>query len=46
MTPIVEQIHGFVDEGQGKTYGFHGYWRKDWDFNLIKIGELKKSYKN
>ena len=30
MTPIVEQIHGFVDEGQGKTYGFHGYWTKDW----------------
>jgi len=30
MTPIVEQIHGFVDEGQGPTYGFHGYWTKDW----------------
>ena len=30
MTPIVEQIRGFVDEGQGKTYGFHGYWTKDW----------------
>ena len=30
MTPIVEQIHGCVDEGQGKTYGFHGYWTKDW----------------
>ena len=30
MTPIVEQIHGYVDEGQGKTYGFHGYWTKDW----------------
>ena len=29
MTPIVEQIHGYVDEGQGKTYGFHGYWTKD-----------------
>lgn len=30
MTPLVEQIHGFTDEGQGKTYGFHGYWTKDW----------------
>ena len=30
MTPIVEQIHGAVDEGQGPTYGFHGYWTKDW----------------
>lgn len=30
MTPIVEQIHGYVDEGTGKTYGFHGYWAKDW----------------
>ncbi|MBS7332943.1 MAG: alpha-amylase [Weeksellaceae bacterium] len=30
MTPLVEQIHGAVDEGQGPTYGFHGYWTKDW----------------
>ena len=30
MTPIVEQIHGAVNEGQGNTYGFHGYWTKDW----------------
>ena len=30
MTPIVEQIHGAVDEGSGATYGFHGYWAKDW----------------
>ena len=30
LTPIVEQIHGFVDEGTGATYGFHGYWAKDW----------------
>ena len=30
LTPIVEQIHGYVDEGQGKTYGYHGYWAKDW----------------
>jgi len=30
MTPIVEQIHGGTDEGTGITYGFHGYWTKDW----------------
>lgn len=30
MTPIVEQIHDGVDEGTGYTYGFHGYWAKDW----------------
>ncbi len=30
FTPVVEQIHGPVDEGTGVTYGFHGYWTKDW----------------
>ena len=30
MTPIVEQIHGATDEGTGNTYGYHGYWAKDW----------------
>ena len=30
MTPIVEQIHDGVDEGTGLTYGFHGYWTRDW----------------
>ncbi|SDS08153.1 alpha-amylase [Polaribacter sp. KT25b] len=30
MTPIVEQIHGSTDEGTGNSYGFHGYWTKDW----------------
>ncbi len=30
FTPIVEQIHDGVDEGTGVTYGFHGYWAKDW----------------
>ena len=30
LTPVVEQIHGGVNEGQGFTYGFHGYWTKDW----------------
>ncbi len=30
MTPIVEQIHGSTDEGTGVSYGYHGYWAKDW----------------
>lgn len=30
MAPIVEQIHGATNEGTGNTYGFHGYWAKDW----------------
>nr|WP_320120263.1 alpha-amylase family glycosyl hydrolase [uncultured Marinifilum sp.] len=30
FTPVTEQIHGVVDEGTGNTYGFHGYWAKDW----------------
>ncbi|MBS2211202.1 hypothetical protein KEM09_07305 [Carboxylicivirga mesophila] len=30
FSPVVEQIHGSVDEGTGETYGFHGYWAKDW----------------
>lgn len=30
MTPFLENIHGSVDEGTGKTYAFHGYWTRDW----------------
>ena len=30
MTPFVEQIHGSVNEGTGRTYGYHGYWTRDW----------------
>jgi len=30
MTPFVEQIRGSVEEGTGKTYGYHGYWTRDW----------------
>lgn len=30
LTPVVEQIHGSTDEGTGATYGYHGYWAKDW----------------
>ena len=44
MSPIVEQIHGGTDEGTGITYGFHGYWTKDWtniDANLGTKEDLK-----
>ncbi|HEU5436915.1 MAG TPA: alpha-amylase family glycosyl hydrolase [Telluria sp.] len=37
ITPPVEQIHGATDEGKGKSYGFHGYWARDFtavDANL------------
>jgi len=30
FTPVVEQIHGATDEGTGNSYGYHGYWAKDW----------------
>lgn len=30
LTPFVEQVHGSVDEGTGKTWGYHGYWTRDW----------------
>ena len=30
MTPFVEQVAGTVDEGTGTTYGYHGYWARDW----------------
>lgn len=30
FTPVVEQIHDGVDEGTGFSYGFHGYWTRDW----------------
>lgn len=45
MTPIVEQIHGATDEGTGNTYGFHGYWAKDWtniDPNYGTKADLKE----
>ena len=45
MTPIVEQIHGATDEGTGKTYGYHGYWTKDWtalDPNFGTEADLKE----
>jgi alpha-amylase len=30
LTPYFEQIHGATDEGTGLTYGYHGYWTRDW----------------
>lgn len=48
MTPIVEQIHGATDEGTGLTYGFHGYWAKDWsaiDPNFGTKEDLKELVK-
>ncbi|MGC1630509.1 MAG: alpha-amylase family glycosyl hydrolase [Gelidibacter sp.] len=45
MTPVVEQIHGGTDEGTGVTYGFHGYWTKDWtaiDPNFGTKDDLRK----
>jgi alpha-amylase len=30
FTPVVEQVHGDTDENTGNTYGYHGYWAKDW----------------
>ena len=45
MTPVVEQIHGATNEGTGNTYGFHGYWAKDWtelDPNFGTKNDLKE----
>ncbi len=45
FTPVVEQIHGATNEGTGNTYGYHGYWTKDWtalDPNFGTKKELEK----
>ena len=45
ITPPIEQIHGFTDEGWGKTYGYHGYWARDWtriDPNYGTMNDLKE----
>jgi alpha-amylase len=44
ITPPVEQIHAGTDEGTGKSYGFHGYWARDFtaiDANLGSEEELR-----
>ncbi|MEM8765326.1 MAG: alpha-amylase family glycosyl hydrolase [Bacteroidota bacterium] len=48
FTPIVEQIHGPTNEGTGNTYGYHGYWTKDWtaiDPNFGTRKDLEKLVK-
>ena len=48
FTPVVEQIHGDTDESTGRTYGYHGYWAKDWtslDPNFGTRKELEKLVK-
>ncbi len=38
MTPLVENITDGVDEGTGLSYGFHGYWTKDWTKTDARLG--------
>lgn len=45
ITPPVEQIHAGTDEGTGKSYGFHGYWARDFtsvDANLGTEADLRE----
>lgn len=45
LTPPVEQIHAGTDEGSGKSYGFHGYWARDFtrvDANLGTEQEMRE----
>lgn len=41
ITPPVEQIHAGTDEGTGKSYGFHGYWAKDFTAVDASLGTEK-----
>jgi alpha-amylase len=46
ISPIVEQVHGWVGGGSGdfKHYGYHGYWALDFtrlDANLGTLDDLK-----
>ena len=48
LTPVVEQIHGSVDEGTGETFAYHGYWTRDWtalDPNFGNEKDLKNLVK-
>ena len=40
-TPPVEQIHTGTDEGTGKSYGFHGYWARDFTAVDANLGTEK-----
>jgi len=45
MTPVIDQVRGYTDEGTGKTYAFHGYWARDWtmlDPNFGTEAEFKE----
>jgi len=45
MTPLFENIAEGVDEGTGLSYGFHGYWIRDWTAYDKRIGtkaDIKK----
>jgi alpha-amylase len=45
ISPPVEQNHASTDEGTGTSYGFHGYWAKDFtsvDANLGTEADLKE----
>jgi alpha-amylase len=41
ITPPVEQIHASTDEGTGVSYGFHGYWAKDFTSIDANLGTEK-----
>jgi alpha-amylase len=41
ITPPVEQIHASTDEGTGVSYGFHGYWAKDFTAVDANLGTEK-----
>ncbi len=38
LTPLVENIQGSVNEGTGNSFGFHGYWTRDWTAIDPRIG--------
>ena len=45
ISPPVEQIHAGTDEGTGKSYGFHGYWARDFtsvDANLGTENDVRE----
>ncbi|HEA22465.1 MAG TPA: alpha-amlyase [Pricia antarctica] len=42
FSPVVEQIHGSTDEETGNTYGYHGYWTKDWTVLDPNFGTKKE----
>jgi alpha-amylase len=45
ISPPVEQIHSGTDEGTGQSYGFHGYWAKDFtsvDANLGTEADVRE----